>query len=281
MFHNGILGGERLRASSRVFAKRRCGLVSVEERNALMGLARSNEATTAAARAVCGLIVEEMGRDSGIATPRRRGAVRRMGIPACWALCVGPPATTAERMDFARGGEDAMFSFGNATNAAAMLGGVKHAELLEENCAIARAGAIVGERWVWVILRQAFNGARRFEEFHRGIGLARNVLADRLEWLVTHGIFERRPYGSPSARDLNEYRLTAKGHALFPIYVSLMQWGNEWTGLPAPPVDLLHKPCGHRVRPRVVCPDCDADIDAHDTEPVVGRGLIMHRRGRR
>ena len=77
-----------------------------------------------------------------------------------------------------------MVSFRNETRTAAILVGVKHAELLDENCAIARAGAIVGERWVWVILRQAFNGAKRFEEFQRGIGLARNVLTDRLGWLV-------------------------------------------------------------------------------------------------
>jgi DNA-binding HxlR family transcriptional regulator len=174
-----------------------------------------------------------------------------------------------------------MISCGNETRRRAILAGVKHAELLEENCAIARAGAIVGERWVWVILRQAFNGARRFEEFQRGIGLARNILADRLDGLVEHGIFERRPYGSSAARDLNEYRLTGKGRALFPVYVSLMQWGNEWTDLPAPPVDLLHKPCGQRVRPRVMCPECGEDIDARDTEPVVGRGLIMRRGARR
>jgi DNA-binding HxlR family transcriptional regulator len=161
-------------------------------------------------------------------------------------------------------------SFENETRIATILNGVKHAELLEENCAIARAEAIVGERWVWLILRQAFNGARRFEEFQRGIGLARNILTARLERLVEHGLFERRPYGASTA-----------GRALFPVYVSLMQWGNEWTGLPAPPVDLLHKPCGHRVRPRVVCPECGVDIDAHDTEPVVGRGLIMHRNSRR
>jgi len=60
-----------------------------------------------------------------------------------------------------------------------------------------------------------------------------------------------------------------------------MNWGNQWTGLPAPPVDLLHKPCGHRVGVRVVCSECGQDIDARDTEPVVGRGLIMHRRGTR
>ncbi len=160
----------------------------------------------------------------------------------------------------------------------ANLTGVKHAQLLDENCAIARSSGIVGERWVWVILRQAFNGARRFEDFQRGIGLARNVLTDRLNWLVDHGILERRAYGEHGAR--NEYRLTAKGRALFPAYSALMQWGNEWTDLPAPPVDLLHKPCGHRVDVRVVCSECGQDIDAHDTEPVVGRGLVMHRAAR-
>ena len=157
---------------------------------------------------------------------------------------------------------------------------MKHAALLDQNCAIARSSGIVGERWVWVILRQAFNGARRFEDFQRGIGLARNVLTDRLNWLVDHGILERRPYAEHAARELNEYRLTAKGRALFPVYTALMQWGNEWTDLPAPPVELLHKPCGHRVGVRVVCSECGQDIDVHDTEPVVGPGLMMHGSGR-
>jgi DNA-binding HxlR family transcriptional regulator len=161
------------------------------------------------------------------------------------------------------------------------LGVVKHADLLDENCAIARSAGVVGERWVWVILRQAFNGARRFEDFQRGIGLARNVLTERLNRLVDHGIFERHRYAEHAVRDLNEYRLTPKGHALFPVYVALMQWGNEWTGLPAPPVELLHKPCGHRTNVRVVCSECGDDIDARDTEPVVGRGLIMFSEHRR
>lgn len=152
---------------------------------------------------------------------------------------------------------------------------MKHADLLDQNCAIARSAGIVGERWVWVILRQAFNGARRFEDFQSGIGLARNILTERLNRLVEHGIMERRTYAEHTTRKLNEYRLTAKGRALFPVYVALMQWGNEWTGLPAAPVELLHKPCGHRVGVRVICSDCAQDIDARDTEPVVGPGLMM------
>lgn len=157
---------------------------------------------------------------------------------------------------------------------------MKHATLLDENCAVARSSGIVGERWVWVILRQAFNGARRFEDFQRGIGLARNVLTDKLNTLIEHGILERRPYAEHTARELNEYRLTEKGRELFPIYAALMAWGDRWTGLPAPPVDLLHKPCGHRMTARVVCSHCGEDLDARDTEPVVGRGLVMHRNGR-
>jgi DNA-binding HxlR family transcriptional regulator len=149
---------------------------------------------------------------------------------------------------------------------------MRHEELREENCAIARSSAVLGERWVWPILRQSFNGARRFEEFQRGIGLARNVLADRLNLLVSEGILVRKPDATGGSRQ--EYRLTAKGHGLFPIYVAMIQWGNEWTGLPAPPVDLLHKPCGHRTTARVVCTECGAEITDHDTEPVVGRGLI-------
>ncbi|WP_344415762.1 winged helix-turn-helix transcriptional regulator [Pseudonocardia ailaonensis] len=156
---------------------------------------------------------------------------------------------------------------------------MKHEELLDENCAIARSSAVLGERWVWPILRQAFNGARRFEEFQKGIGLARNILTDRLTLLVEHGILERRPADDGGAH--RQYRLTAKGHDLFPAYLAIMEWGNRWTGLPAPPIDVLHKPCGHRVNARVVCSECGEELTDRETEPVVGKGLFVHAdRGR-
>ena len=104
------------------------------------------------------------------------------------------------------------------------------------------------------------------------------MLTDRLNGLVEQGILERRSYAERAARELNEYRLTDKGRALFPVYTVLMQWGNDWTELPAPPVELLHKPCGHRASVRVVCSECGEDIDVHDTEPVVGRGFMTRRR---
>ncbi|NMO04477.1 helix-turn-helix transcriptional regulator [Gordonia sp. TBRC 11910] len=152
---------------------------------------------------------------------------------------------------------------------------MKHEELAEENCAIARASAILGERWVWPILRQAFNGAHRFEEFQRGIGLSRNILTDRLHALIAGGILERRP--DPDGGTRTQYGLTRKGHALFPVYVAMMEWGNEWTGLADPPVELLHKPCGHRMHARVVCSECGQDISDRDTEPVVGKGTFVRR----
>lgn len=150
---------------------------------------------------------------------------------------------------------------------------MRHDELLDQNCAVARASAVLGERWVWPILRSAFNGARRFEDYQRSVGVARNVLSDRLGSLVAHGILDKRPpSGSPGGR--REYRLTDKGRALFPVFVALMEWGNDWTGLDDPPVELFHKPCGHRTHPVVACSACGEPIQARDTEPVLGRGLL-------
>ena len=103
---------------------------------------------------------------------------------------------------------------------------MKHAELLDENCAIARSSGVIGERWVWVILRQAFNGARRFEDFQRGIGLARNVLTDRLNRLVEEGIFEAIPYGI--RQDRYDYQLTRMGLDLHVALIGLRQWGDKY-----------------------------------------------------
>ena len=147
---------------------------------------------------------------------------------------------------------------------------MKHADLLDENCAIARSAAIVGERWVWVILRQAFNGARRFEDFQRGIGLARNVLTERLNRLVEHGVLERRRYSEHTARDLNEYRLTAKGRALFPVYVALMNWGDTYLPTPdGPPIVLRHHDCGEHADPFLACRHCGGEITTTDRKSVV------------
>jgi DNA-binding HxlR family transcriptional regulator len=148
---------------------------------------------------------------------------------------------------------------------------VRHSDLSEQNCPIARSSAVLGERWVWPILRSAFNGARRFEDYQRGTGVARNVLTDRLAGLVEHGILDKAlPDGVSQGH--REYRLTEKGRALFPVYLALMQWGNEWTGLPTPPIEVLHTPCGHRTTPRVVCSECGDALVARETRPLFNAG---------
>jgi len=102
-------------------------------------------------------------------------------------------------------------------------------------CSLPAALEAMGERWSFLILRAAFNGLRHFEEFQSELGIARNILANRLSRLVDHGILMRQPL-SEDRRKI-EYRLTDKGAALLPTMIALRQWGERWeTGIPATPV---------------------------------------------
>jgi DNA-binding HxlR family transcriptional regulator len=142
----------------------------------------------------------------------------------------------------------------------------------EMDCSIARTLDIVGERWTFLVLRDAFNGIRRFEDFLESLGIARNILADRLQTLVARGILERRRYQENPERF--EYRLTAKGRDLFPVLIALLQWGDRYladeTG---PPVVVTHRACGHPVEAAVRCPRCDAALTARDTQRLPGHGV--------
>jgi DNA-binding HxlR family transcriptional regulator len=150
---------------------------------------------------------------------------------------------------------------------------MRHSALHDQPCSIARTVAVLGERWTLVILRQAFQGQRRFEDMQRGLGIARNILADRLQRLVSEGILERRRYQERPPR--YEYRLTAKGRDLYPVLVSLMQWGDRYTtGDEGPPVLLIHEPCGHETKPLHVCSHCGEPIDPRDVRPEAAPGLL-------
>jgi DNA-binding HxlR family transcriptional regulator len=149
---------------------------------------------------------------------------------------------------------------------------MRHRALEQQPCSIARTVAILGERWTMVILRQAFQGERRFEDIQRGLGIARNILADRLQLLVSEGILERRRYQDRPPR--HEYRLTEKGRDLYPVLIALMQWGDRYTaGDAGPPVLLYHEPCGHRTEPQFVCSHCGEPIDPREMRPEPGPGL--------
>ncbi|HVJ00310.1 MAG TPA: helix-turn-helix domain-containing protein [Sphingomonas sp.] len=102
-------------------------------------------------------------------------------------------------------------------------------------CSLPAALEAMGERWSFLILRAAFNGLYHFEEFQSELGIARNILANRLSRLVDHGILMRKAL--PEDRRKIEYRLTDKGAALLPTMIALRQWGERWeTGIPATPV---------------------------------------------
>jgi DNA-binding HxlR family transcriptional regulator len=102
-------------------------------------------------------------------------------------------------------------------------------------CGIAAALEVVGERWSFLILRGAFNGLHHFEEYQSTLGIARNILSNRLGRLVEHGILKRDP--DPADRRRVAYRLTEKGRALLPVMVALRQWGESWvSGSPSNPV---------------------------------------------
>jgi DNA-binding HxlR family transcriptional regulator len=148
---------------------------------------------------------------------------------------------------------------------------MRHRSLQHANCSIARTVSILGERWTLVILRQAFLGARRFEDYQRGLGIARNMLADRLRTLVDEEILERRPYSEHPPRF--EYRLTAKGRDLYPILVTLMQWGDRYGGHEeGAPMVLVHETCGHVADPALTCSHCGEPLDPREVRPEPGPG---------
>ena len=142
-----------------------------------------------------------------------------------------------------------------------------------ENCSVKRALDVVGEKWTLLVLREAFYGARRFEQFQAHVGCARNLLSERLNTLVEGGVLQRVPYREPGQRERHEYHLTDKGRDLLPAVVALMQWGDRWEADPdGPPVEIIHRDCGHPVELVLRCSHDDVPLTARDTQPRPGPG---------
>ena len=138
------------------------------------------------------------------------------------------------------------------------------------NCSIARSLEIVGEWWSLLIVRDAFLGIRRFDDFQRDLGISRNILSDRLGTLVEHGIFERRRYQEHPERF--EYRLTPKGVELYPVIVSLLRWGDKWESPDGPPLRLEHATCGHDSEAVLTCSHCHEPLDPREVRARRGPG---------
>jgi DNA-binding HxlR family transcriptional regulator len=132
---------------------------------------------------------------------------------------------------------------------------------------LGRALAIVGERWTLLVLRESFAGVRRFEAFQRNLGIARNILADRLHKLVAAGVLERRRYQDRPAR--YEYCLTERGLDLYPALLALLSWSERHLAPAAgdPPATLTHERCGQAVEPHLVCGACGGELRAREVRP--------------
>ena len=152
-----------------------------------------------------------------------------------------------------------------------MLGGMKRASFADMHCPIAQSLEVVGEWWTLMIVRDAFLGVRRFEDFVDRLGIARNVLTTRLKTLVDAGVLERRTYDEGRGR--HDYVLTDKGRALWPVLTALRQWGDEWvTGRGNEPVLLEHRGHGHLTIARMTCDTCGEGLDARSVRAVAGPG---------
>ena len=139
------------------------------------------------------------------------------------------------------------------------------------NCAIGAALDILGERATFLVLREAFNGVRRFDDMQRRTGIPRQVLSRRLARLVSEGLLRKVPYQEAGQRSRTEYRLTSKGVDLYPVLVALMQWGDRYQAGPdGPPVLLRHRDCGEPVRLQLSCRAGHVLESARDVTPVPG-----------
>ncbi|NDD75706.1 MAG: transcriptional regulator [Gammaproteobacteria bacterium] len=144
----------------------------------------------------------------------------------------------------------------------------------------ARALDVIGDRWSLLILRDAFLGVRRFEEFCRRTGAARGTLAARLNDLVASGVIYKSVYGA--SRKRLEYRLTEKGLAIYPVALGMWRWENRWSTEFGLPPRIVHRTCRHSVEPVLACGECNESITLDEISYKAGsatKHTFPHRSG--
>ena len=130
------------------------------------------------------------------------------------------------------------------------------------SCSVARTAGLIGDPWTLLVLRDMFLGLSRYEDLHRNLGVATNVLADRLGRLVARGLATRRAYQARPVR--HEYLLTPAGRDLYGIVLAMLAWGDRHLAPDGPPMTLVHATCGHPTTPAVTCNHCGGGL-APDT----------------
>jgi DNA-binding HxlR family transcriptional regulator len=137
-------------------------------------------------------------------------------------------------------------------------------------CSVARTAGLVGDPWTLLVLRDLFLGLTRFDELHRDLGVATNVLTDRLERLMAAGLVARTPYQRNPVR--YRYQLTEPGEQLYGIVLSLLAWGDTHLADEGPPMHLVHTTCGSSTTPVVTCDHCGGELAVDNVEVRPGPG---------
>ncbi|MCU7695882.1 helix-turn-helix transcriptional regulator [Acinetobacter sp. AYS6] len=152
---------------------------------------------------------------------------------------------------------------------------MKWDDIGDQPCSVARMLSVIGDRWTMLILRNAFMGIRRFDDFQKSLGVTRHVLSDRLKRLVEYEILAKTPYFDRQERF--EYRLTDKGFELYPIILSMANWADKWMdqGL-GKPLEYRHKTCGHKFEPVMVCSVCHEPLHAKQVQVSAGPGYFAY-----
>ena len=149
---------------------------------------------------------------------------------------------------------------------------MRWSDIKNEPCSIARALSVIGDRWSLLIIRNAFLGTRRFDDFQQQLDVTRHLLTDRLNLLVEHGVLKKVPYQDNPPR--YEYRLTTKGLELYPMILMLVQWGDKWmAGEDGVPLEYYERGSGERIRPILVNETTGNPIDPRGIQLKVGPGL--------
>ncbi|WP_216914212.1 winged helix-turn-helix transcriptional regulator [Nocardia noduli] len=147
---------------------------------------------------------------------------------------------------------------------------MRYEELSEEPCSITRPLVILGDRWTLVILKHSFAGIRRFNTFQSALGISRSRLQDRLDRLIEHGILVKQK-AEVGAHE--EYRLTPKGHDIYPILMAIRDWGDAYMAPAGPPVEYRHRGCAGEAHVKLECDSCGSELTARDIAPELGPGL--------
>jgi DNA-binding HxlR family transcriptional regulator len=149
---------------------------------------------------------------------------------------------------------------------------VKRVSFEEMNCSVAQCLEVVGDWWSLLIVRDAFLGVRRFDDFQARLGISRNILNQRLTKLVDNDVLERVPYQDNPPRA--NYRLTEKGRDLWHVLTAMRQWGDRWAAPAGPPLKMRHTACGRLVKAVAVCSHCGEPLNPRSVTVEPGPGAV-------